>query len=120
MLGAGGMSAANPWQQQTMTELSLVKRGEKRRVRLALKNGMPLADLLEDPPACMAGTPLFQLAMWRRGWGPNRLREIGLAAVRDGINLFVPVEMASQRTLRWVASWDLSTARHLGESKAAA
>lgn len=85
-------------------------RSARSVVRRQLRGGSrSLEDVLSERPACLNGVMLFTLLSWRRGWGRDSLRKIGALAVRERINLAMPVELAGQRTIGWLAELDRTT-----------
>ena len=93
--------------------LALQKANDARQeiadIRRRINAGeLTMVDLLEDPPECLLGFTVLDVARmgyarsssWRSTPGIERL---GHLAVRDGINLCMPLGKASLRTRRWVA-----------------
>ena len=73
------------------------------RARLASERGA-LADVMRDPPDAvsrMLVVDVVRMAHSQRS--TEALRRLGHLAVRDGVNLLVPLGGASLRTREWVA-----------------
>jgi hypothetical protein len=72
----------------------------KRRMR---SGDLTLTDVVTNQPAPLRNIPLVDIIRWTmRTPGPT-LTEIGKRAVRDNINLMVPLGRASALSRAWVA-----------------
>ena len=94
----------SPERMREIADASYAVRSGRAQIRSALRAGqMPLADLLADPPACIHDmTVLDVLCMLRTKYSKGAWkRDLGAAMIRDRINLLVPVDKASERTLTW-------------------
>lgn len=102
----GGVKFAfhhNPSQRQLATERSAAKRRAKAEIRRAVRAGeMSLAEVLLDQPPCMTTVRLLDLLDLVPNLGPRVITTIGRRAVRDGINLAVPLGHASSRSRVWL------------------
>lgn len=97
---------------QRRAHLSLAnrRRAEVGEARAALRSGaLPLEDVMADPPAALAAVALVDVIRWCRSTAPSQGRpavvQIGQQAVRDDVNLLVPLGEASARSRAWVAQW---------------
>lgn len=98
---------------------ALAAKRARRTVRSGLRSGeMTLRDVMRERPVELADAPLIdviRMARVRRN-GPA-VQEIGRRAVRDGVNLMVPLGKASTASRAWVAT--NGTYRLYGARKAA-
>lgn len=102
---------------------SLRLRVARASIRRSLANGTAsIADVLLDPagvPDCIVGRTLAEIASWRRGWGPAKVRELGRFAIRDRVNLLAPAGAASCRSREWLAARDREFGRYPARKAAA-
>ena len=107
------MSAQHIAALATANERRILHSQLKREVR----NYPPtLLDWLDEPPAALADVPLLDLLRWTRATGrtvrgQQALVDLNARAVRDGVNLMMPLGRASQRSRKWVAEHGLRFAR---------
>ena len=93
-------------QRQAALRLANVIRLEVSAVKASLRSGaLTLTDVMLDPPAVLADALLIDVIRWTRTKQrrPRSIEEIGRRAVKDGVNLMLPVARASTRTRAWVA-----------------
>lgn len=94
-------------QRRASLDVANVKRRQMGCIKADLRAGrLQLGDVMRDWPAELASVPLVDLIRWTRGKGPCHGRavvEIGRRAVRDKVNLMVPLGDASARSREWVA-----------------
>jgi hypothetical protein len=83
---------------------SATKRRAGADLRRDLHNGdVSLAEVLLDPPECIAHLPLFQVLLMGRSLGPRKLQYLNTWAMREFVNLATPLGQASQRSRQWCA-----------------
>jgi hypothetical protein len=80
-------------------------RKERSDARRALRTGaLSMEAVMRDPPPALAGVPLIDVVRlgyrYRNG---GAITEIGRMALRDGVNLMMPLGTASVRSREWVA-----------------
>jgi hypothetical protein len=100
------MTAAEQCQQAL--HMAQRKRLALAAVKRALRNGaLTLDAAMADPPAELANYPLIDVIRWTRtrGYGTPAITAIGRQALRDSVNLMVPLGDASTRSRAWVAQW---------------
>lgn len=81
------------------------KRYARAELRRQLRRGaVTLADVMETRPPEAADYLLIDIIRWVY-YAPRRanVEEIGRAALRDGVNLMMPLSRASVRSRAWVA-----------------
>jgi hypothetical protein len=83
---------------------SATKRRAAADLRRALRDGdVSLAEVLLDPPECLAHLPIFQVLTMGRSLGPRKLQYLNTWAMREFVNLAVPLGQASKRSRKWCA-----------------
>ncbi len=94
----------------TMDDLhaaSIIARRNRAAVRAALRSGtLTLQDAMTSPPPELLRDPLIDVLRHGRGCcrrSPAWMEKLGREAVRDGVNLMVPLGRASARSRAWVA-----------------
>lgn len=94
-----------PVEQRTASlRLANTQRRAQRDLKIALREGtIQFADLLAAPPPFLASVPIIDLIRWTRAKKGPSLVTIGRAAVRDGVNLMLPLGDASAHSRGWVA-----------------
>lgn len=88
--------------------LSAAARGRRGEVRRQLRSGeLPLGEAMASPPEPLLDAALIDVIRWsrsNRSHGSRRsLEVIGRAALRDNVNLMMPLGRASERSRTWVA-----------------
>lgn len=83
------------------------KRVERARIRSGVLDGsIAIREILEEPPPAVHGLTLYEVVHFtrrdRRSGVAWRSR-LGRAAVRDGVNLLMPVERACRESREWCA-----------------
>jgi len=93
-------------------EAANVRRQQTAVVRRALRlDRGELARVLADPPECLHRLTLIDVVMLclaSRRTQPRAIALLGRMALRDGVNLLLPVGRASPATRQWLAdrvSW---------------
>ncbi len=85
-------------------ESRMAKAGVKARLR---SGSLSLADVMNDPPPELARALLIDVIRWTRSYGRGgrgpAIEALGRHALRDHVNLMVPLGEASQRSRTWVA-----------------
>src|SRR4051794_32507453 len=82
------------------------RRREIADLRAKVKRGeITLSQLMADPPALLRAWPCFDVVRmtWSRPRSGASLERLGRLAVRDGVNLLMPLGRTSQRTRAWIA-----------------
>lgn len=78
---------------------------DRREVIARLRSGeLPGYALVADPPPCLSTMFVFDLLRLLPRSGSGRVREINRLAVRDGINLAVPLSRLSEHRRHWLVS----------------
>ncbi len=80
-------------------------RRERADLKAAMRDGtVTLDDLLMTPHPAVVDTPLIDVLLWRRRatrMQAPALARLGERAVRDRVNLLLPVGAASERVRAW-------------------
>lgn len=96
---------------------------ERRRVQVRVRRGLrdrtlSLTGVLLDPPAELSDVLVLDVVRWARSASGQRgaagMHRLGRLALRDGVNLLVPVGRASVATRAWAAQhggWQLKRGR---------
>ncbi len=87
-------------------DASLTLRRERAAIKTALRAGrVTLTDLMDEPPSAMADVMLIEVLRWARVSSSSRrqLAMLGGWALRDGVNLMLPVGHAPMLARAWVA-----------------
>jgi hypothetical protein len=106
-------------QRRAALEIANERRAAVAAYKRALRGGeLPLAQVMLDPPADLAEVPLVDLARWSRGQARNNawFVRMGQAALRERVNLMLPLGRASVRTREWVAEyagWHRPSSQHV-------
>lgn len=102
-------------QRRAALELANEKRlriADLRR-RIRTEHGA-LEDVLLNPPEELAGIPIIDIVRYAYDNRPAKTAErLGRLAIRDGVNLLMPLGRASARTREWTAEhtvWHRSAA----------
>jgi hypothetical protein len=102
------------------THKSNQKRREIADMRRDLHTGrVSIGEVLRNPPACLEERLLFEVLLMGRQIGPEKLRIINIWAMREGVNLAVPLGRASERSREWLAGELQSHGRYQTEAYAA-
>lgn len=93
---------------ERMTEIRALAHAKRRgmaAVRRKLRTGeLTLGDVMAAQPAELNDVLLVDVLRWARRCGGKRVAEIvGREALRDQVNLMVPLGRASARSRAWVA-----------------
>lgn len=84
-----------------------VIRGQIAKTRADLRNGrVSVGELALSPPEHLLLTPMYEVARLRTPDSRDarrRLEELGRRALRDRVNLMVPLGRASTRSREWLA-----------------
>lgn len=84
------------------------RKREKGAIRRSLLSGeLTLAELMADPPVVLRNATLADILWMRRRDAARRhssMIALGERAMRDGVNLMIPLSMASARSRAWVAA----------------
>lgn len=80
-------------------------RKERSEVRRAIRTGvLTLEAVMSDPPPALAGVLLIDVVrLGYRYRTAESVTELGRLALRAGVNLMIPLGVASERSRRWVA-----------------
>lgn len=102
------MPSADP-RSETPIHLAQQRRTQKRIIRQNLRTGqLTLTELMADPPIVMRNVTLADILQMRRATtraAHPSVMALGQRAMRDGINLLVPLGQASARSRAWVAEY---------------
>jgi hypothetical protein len=91
-----------PEHRERATARSLALRQQKARWRRDLRSGViTLQQVYDAMPEELARVRLFELLEWCRYMSSEKMIAVGREAVRDGINLMVPLGRSSERSRRW-------------------
>lgn len=98
-------AAARAVQRREALEMANARRKDVAAARRSLRSGeLSLSDVMVDRPVSLRTAPLVDVIRWayaRRS--PKALTMIGRAAVRDRVNLLIPLGEASVVSRAWVA-----------------
>lgn len=88
-----------------ITRLANATRIHRAAVKRDLRSGsLTLATVMQELPDALLDVPLIDIIRWSRHRSTSAaLSRIGAMAVRDGVNLMIPLGLASQRSRTWVA-----------------
>jgi hypothetical protein len=81
-------------------------REQRHTIKQDLQAGtLTLTDILTAPHPAVATTPLLDVMLWarKRGMQAPGLARVGEQAIRDRVNLLLPVGSASLRMRKWCA-----------------
>lgn len=96
-------------QRNEALRLANVKRTDLKDVKYALRSGrLSLTDAMLTRPDVLGHALLIDVIRWTRRQGRGRrpaLTDIGKQALRDHVNLMVPLDEASLRSREWVAEY---------------
>ena len=83
------------------------RRGEIAAIKRDLRSGhLSLRSVMDDPPHELRRCLLIDVIRWARTASNGRsLAIIGRQALRDNVNLMLPLGDASTRTRAWAAEW---------------
>jgi hypothetical protein len=91
---------------------SAAKRGEKGRLRAAVRAGdLQVGELLARPPECLSDTVMMDIVLWKPRFGLHKQAALGRRALAKQVNLLGTVGNASERSRSWLA-------REIGEGPA--
>ena len=89
----------------TLGARSNLIRHDRSLMRSELARGStPLSRVVCERQAWAFDVQLFDLLLWQRGFGPEKLRELNRRAVAAGINLAQCLGRAGARTRAWLVS----------------
>ena len=91
----------------TQARAALVKgnalRMEQARWRADLKSGRAtMEDVLIERPACLQGLSLLRILSYGKRWGQKRVAVLNETAIRDDVNLALPLAWTDTRTQDWL------------------
>lgn len=108
------MSSATAMSREAALEIAQVRRARLAEIRRQAHDGtLSLADIVRDPPTELHGwTCVDVIRLKIRARSSNSIARLGRLAVRDGVNLLMPIGRTSQRSRLWIiehACWHIST-----------
>ena len=91
-------------------DVSIARRQERAAIRKGLKTGViPLRSVLETPPNVVADLPAWMVIGWTRHCGVKRVAILNNRAIRQGVNLALPLSVLTARHRAWIADNVLPT-----------